>query len=101
MLRSADVVTVVVAVSLLLPETGSAVLELAVAVFDKIVASGVFGFTVAVMTIVLKPLAAIVPRLTGLLYAPCGTASIVYVAPVNWTGSVSATETPWASDGPA
>src|SRR3954466_11563283 len=101
MLRSACVSTVVDAGELLLAGVGSVVVAVELAVLLRVVPSGVLGTTVAVMTTVSRPPAAIVPRLSE----PVQVAELpplrLYVAPLRKPLSGSLRTTPWASEGPA
>jgi hypothetical protein len=96
---SASAFTVVPCVALLLAATGSLVLELTLAEFERLPAA--VGVT-AIATVAEPPLA-IVP--SGHVTTPVATEHVPCdgVAEPNVTpaGSGSLTETPWASDGPA
>src|SRR5436309_1505409 len=103
--RSARVLTVVVVVALLLPATGSVVAPPALAVLDRVVASGTAAFTWAMIVNVAEAPDASVAMvsLTALPALPR-----VNAGPLAWfwetnevpAGRVSASATDWASLGP-
>src|SRR3954452_15101703 len=98
--RSARATTAVVAVALLFVVSGSVVVVVVEAVFERLVPSGVLALTVALMTMTASPAAASVPTLAEPVHDADGPPLRVYVAPVSWLGRGSLTLTPWASDGP-
>src|SRR4051812_19962114 len=99
MLRSARVMTVVVASALLLAALGSSVVALEVARL-VIEPSAVEDLTVAVMTTVSWSPAAIVPRLSEPVQVADGPPLRVYVGLIRELLRTSVRTAPWASDGP-
>ena len=99
MLRSAEVVTVVVAVAVLLAATGSLVVELTVAVLVMTVPFSILALTVATMINVTLASAARTPILqVGALHVvPTDGVALTKVSPA---GRLSVTDTDCASLGP-
>ncbi len=84
--RSASVSTWVVAVALLLAGIGSAVGELAMAVFERVVPSGVDGSTTPLMMMTTASPAAIVPSASGLAQVVLGLQLVAGALYVQYLG---------------